>query len=39
MENRRVYEEVDRRIANAYKDFGALQQPVLKDSHLSVDTK
>ena len=38
-ENRRVYEEVERRIANASKAFGGLQRPVFKDPHLSVDTK
>ena len=37
-ENGRVYEEVDRRIANASKAFGALQHAVFKDSRLSVDT-
>ena len=37
-ENGRVYEEVERRIANPSKVFRALQHAVFKDSHLSVDT-
>lgn len=31
--------EVDKRIANAFKVFGALRQAVFKDTHLTVSTK
>ena len=38
-ESGRSHMEVDKRIANASKDFGALRQAVFKDNHLSVITK
>ena len=38
-ENGRIDTEVDKRIANASKAFGALHQAVFKDAHLSINTK
>ena len=38
-ENGRIDAEVDKRIANASKAFGALRQAVFKDAHLSINTK
>ena len=38
-ESGRSHKEVDRRIANASKAFGALRRAVFKDTNLSVNTK
>ena len=35
----RIDDEIDRRIANASKAFGALRQAVFKDTNLSITTK
>ena len=35
----RIDDEIDRRIANASKAFGALRQAVFKDTHLSITSK
>ena len=35
----RISEEVDRRITNASKAFGALNKAVFKDNNLTLDTK
>ena len=37
--NGRIADEIDRRIANASKAFGALRQAVFKDANLSITTK
>ena len=37
--NGRIDNEIDRRIANASKAFGALRQAVFKDAKLSITTK
>ena len=39
MESGRTHVEVDKRIANASKAFGALRRAVFKDAHLSVATR
>ena len=39
VESGRTHVEVDKRIANASKAFGALRRAVFKDAHLSVATK
>ena len=37
--NGRIDDEIDRRIANTSKAFGALRQAVFKDANLSITTK
>ena len=37
--NGRIDDEIDRRIANASKAFGALRQAVFKDTNLFITTK
>ena len=39
MSNGRLHAEVDRRIANASKAFGALRKAVFDDENLSLSTK
>ena len=38
-DNGRIDKEIDKRIANAFKAFGALRQAVFRDNNLSVTTK
>ena len=38
-ESGRAHEEVDRRIASAFRAFGALRQPIFEDPDLSITTK